>query len=68
MHPFAIRTWTREKLPSVLVNFEFAAKAKNCTSKNAGHCWYNKERTLSARYHCEVIEESERMISENQDN
>jgi len=35
---------------------------------NAEHCWYNQEGKPSARYHCEVIEESERMISENQDN
>jgi hypothetical protein len=43
----------------VLVNFEFAAKAKDCTSMNAEDCWCKQEGTDTASYHCEIIEEDE---------
>ena len=56
-HPYAWRTWLRQRLPWFLINFGLADKGSDCEAVGAVHHWYNIDGKTSGCYHCRVERE-----------
>ncbi len=56
-HPYAWRTWLRQRLPWFLINFGLADKGCDCEAVGAAHHWYNIDGKTSGCYHCRVERE-----------
>ena len=53
-HPFAWRTWLRQKLPWFLINLGLVKKGSDCEAVGGTHRWYSIDGDNSGCYYCDV--------------
>jgi hypothetical protein len=56
-HPYAWRTWFRQRLPWFLIKLGVAEKGSDCEAAGAVHHRYNIDGNTSVCYHCRIERE-----------